>query len=327
MSSASPLIIKIHHRRYPFGRVFTLGKLSRTHVDAIEVTLTRAGRTGRGECVPNPRYGESLDSVTNQIDQLPRDFDRDQLPALLRPGPARNAVDCALWDLEAKTQGLRVWQLAGMSQPKPLETVITLSINDRRALVEDIRRFRNFRLMKFRVNSAADLEVVRVVREISPDTRVILDIGESWTVDDYVRFAPKLRSQGVVMIEQPVPPIQDAALAEIDHPVPICADESCHDLAVLPRLKGRYDVINIKLDKTGGLTHALALRDAAYKAGMDVMVGSMVASSLAMAPAVLVAQGASYVDLDGPLLLAEDRPNGLQYDGSWINPPRPDLWG
>lgn len=327
MSVTSPLIINVVRRRFAFGCTFTLGKLARTHVDAIEVTLTRNGRTGRGECVPNPRYGESLESVTNQITQLPSDFDRKRLPALLRPGPARNAVDCALWDLEAKQKDARVWQLAGLAQPKPLETIITLSINDRKRLVEDVRRFRNHRIMKFRVSSVDEVDLVRVVRENAPDSRIILDVGESWTIDDYIRLAPRLKSQGVLMIEQPVPVVQDGALAEIEHPLPICADESCHDLAILPRLRGRYDVINIKLDKAGGLTHALALRDAAKAAGMGVMVGSMIASSLAMAPAVLVAQGANFVDLDGPLLLADDRPGGLHYDGSWVHPSRPEFWG
>ncbi|AUH33825.1 N-acetyl-D-Glu racemase DgcA [Paracoccus tegillarcae] len=327
MAPTGPLIVNIHRRRFSFGRDFKLGKLTRLHVDAIEVTLTRKGLTGRGECVPNPRYGESLDSVTNQIEQLPMEFDRERLPALLRPGPARNAVDCALWDLEAKQQGMRVWQLAGLPQPKPLETIITLSIDNRARLVEDIRRFSNHRVMKFRISSSDDLALVPLVREIAPNSRIILDVGECWTVDEYIRYTPKLRQQGVVMIEQPVPVIQDAALAEIEHPIPICADESCHDMAVLPRLKGRYDAINIKLDKAGGLTHALALRDAAQGAGMKVMVGSMISSSLAMAPAMLVAQGVNYVDLDGPLLLAEDRPGGLHYDGSWVHPSRNEFWG
>ncbi|TRW97462.1 dipeptide epimerase [Paracoccus sp. M683] len=323
----SPLIINIHRRSFAFGKMFTLGKLARTHVNAIEVTLTRNGRTGRGECVPNPRYGESLDSVANQISQLPAEFDRKSLPALLRPGPARNAVDCALWDLEAKTNGMRVWQLAGLHQPKPVETVITLSISDPAQLMLDVRRFKNHRIMKFRIGSISDLEMIKVVRKEAPHARVILDVGESWTVDDYLRLAPRLVSEGVVMIEQPLPVIQDSVLAEIEHPIPICADESCHDVAVLPRLKGRYDAINIKLDKTGGLTDALVLREAAHAAGMVVMVGSMVASSLAMAPAILVAQGAKYVDLDGPLLLAEDRPGGLHYDGSWAHPSRAEFWG
>lgn len=327
MITKGSLIIAVHRRRYAFGRPFALGKLVRTHVDAIEVTLTRNGLTGRGECVPNPRYGESLDSVSNQISQLHGDFDRKSLPALLRPGPARNAVDCALWDLEAKQNGSRVWQLAGQQQPKPLETIITLSVDDTVQLVKDVNRFRNHRIMKFRISSVDDLGLIKVVREGAPHARIIIDVGESWTIDDYIRLAPRMAGQGVVMIEQPLPPIQDSVLAEIAHPIPICADESCHDLAVLPRLKGRYDLINIKLDKAGGLTHALALRDAAQAMGMGVMVGSMISSSLAMAPAVLVAQTANYVDLDGPLLLAEDRPGGLHYDGSWVHPSRPEFWG
>lgn len=327
MPATAPLIINIHRRRYAFGRAFTLGKLTRTHVDALEVALSQGGRTGRGECVPNPRYGESLDSVANQISQLPRAFDRADLPALLRPGPARNAVDCALWDLEAKQKGIRVWQLAGQSQPKPLETVVTLSIKDPVQLAEDARRFRNHRIMKFRIGSVDDIRLISIVRQAAPLVKIILDVGESWTVEDYVRLAPGLAREGVVLIEQPVPSIRDRDLADIKHPIPICADESCHDLGTLPRLKGRYDMINVKLDKAGGLTHALALRDAALEMGIKVMVGSMISSSLGMAPAVLVAQQASFVDLDGPLLLAEDRPHGLLYDGSWIHPPRPELWG
>lgn len=327
MSGTPPLIIAIHRRRFAFGRTFTLGKLARTHVDAIEVALTRNGRTGRGECVPNPRYGESPDSVVSQITQLPGHFDRKSLPALLRPGPARNAVDCALWDLEAKLTGQRVWQLAGQTMPKPLETIITLSIDDPAHLAEDARRFRNHRIMKFRIASVEDIGLIATVREAAPHARIILDVGESWTVDDYVRLAPRLAGQGVILIEQPVPPKYDRALADIPHPIPICADESVHDIGTLTRLKGRYDMINIKLDKAGGLTHALALRDAALSMGLGVMMGSMIASSLSMAPAMLVAQRASIVDLDGPLLLVEDRPGGLHYDGSWIHPPRVEFWG
>lgn len=327
MAVTNPLIINIHRRRYAFGRAFTLGKLTRTHVDAVEVSITRQGRTGRGECVPNPRYGESPDSVVNQITQLPLDFDRKSLPALLRPGPARNAVDCALWDLEAKQKGMRVWQLAGQSQPKPLETIVTLSIDNPAQLAEDARKFRNHRIMKFRVASTDDIKLISIVRQAAPHAKIILDAGESWTIEDYVRLAPRLAREGVVVIEQPLPPIHDRLLADIKHPIPICADESCHDLGTLPRLQGRYDMINIKLDKTGGLTHALALGAAAREMGIKVMVGSMIASSLAMAPAVLAAQDAVYVDLDGPLLLTEDRAHGLHYDGSWVHPPKPDLWG
>lgn len=327
MAIRPPLTIKIVQRRYAFGNSFAVGDNRRTYVDTIEVLLTRGGSVGRGECVPNPRYGESLSSVATQVSQLPADFDRSDLHALLRPGPARNAVDCALWDLEAKLQGKPAWVIAGLSIPRPLQTALTLSLDTPEDVERTARQNQHHKVMKIRISDVADIGHVEAMHRGAPSAKIILDAGESWTISDYVHLAPRLKKLNVVLIEQPLPAGRDAALAGVEHPIPVCADESCHDIGTLPRLNERYEAINIKLDKVGGLTHGLMLRDAALKAGMTIMVGSMIASSLAMAPAVLLAQGASFVDLDGPLLLAEDRNHGLNYEGGFVHPPKSALWG
>lgn len=321
--------IETFHRRllYRAGS-FTLCDRRLEHVDSIEVVVTRQGCRGRGECVPYPRYGESIASVQGQLDQLPPTITRQDLPTLLRAGPARNALDCALWDLEAKQAGRPVWQLAGLEKPRPVATMRTLSTESPEQLACDAARFgRIHPILKLLLNGPDILPLVELVHAAAPSASIVVDARESWTLDDYLTLAPRLARLKVIMIEQPLPAKDDELLAGIRRPLPVCADESCHEMLALPRLRGRYDAVNIKLDKAGGLTAALALRDAARREGLKVMAGSLISSSLATAPAILVAQGADYVDLDGPLLLQEDGAKAMRTVGPLICPATPDIWG
>jgi L-Ala-D/L-Glu epimerase len=312
---------------FRLAQVFTISRGSRTEAQVLTVKVEEAGIVGRGECVPYARYGETLDSVTAQIEALPQRIDREMLYDLLPAGAARNAVDCALWDLEAKRAGRRVWDLAGLAAPVPQITAYTLSLDTPEAMREQARRHAHRPLLKIKLGTPDDMPRLEAVRAGAPKATIIIDANEGWSAEVYAELAPHLVRLGVALVEQPLPAGEDDALLGMDRPVPVCADESCHDVASLPGLKGKYDVVNIKLDKTGGLTEALRLRTAALAEGYEVMVGCMVGSSLAMAPATLVAQGAKIVDLDGPLLLAEDRDNALQFDGDGVHPPCAALWG
>jgi L-alanine-DL-glutamate epimerase-like enolase superfamily enzyme len=319
--------IDVNHDVFRLAQVFTISRGSRTEARVLTVTVSDGGVSGRGECVPYARYGETLDSVTAQVASLPPDVTRAALQTLLPAGAARNAVDCALWDLEAKRSGLRVWDLAGLAAPGPEITAYTLSLDTPEAMRAQAERNAHRPLLKIKLGTPDDMPRLEAVRAGAPDSRIIVDANEGWSAEVYADLAAHLVRLGVALVEQPLPAGQDDALVGMRRPVPVCADESCHDRDSLDDLKGKYDVVNIKLDKTGGLTEALALRDAAQAAGFEVMVGCMVGSSLAMAPAVLVAQGAMITDLDGPLLLAEDRENGLRFDERGVHPPDAALWG
>ena len=312
---------------FRLARTFTISRGSRTEARVLTVTLRDGAHRGRGECVPYGRYDETPDSVTAQIEGLPERLDRDVLRDLLPPGAARNAVDCALWDLEAKRAGRRAWQVAGLPAPGPEITAYTLSLEAPDAMEAAAREASHRPLLKIKLGTPDDMVRLEAVRRGAPASRIVVDANEGWDADVYADLAPHLLRLGVEMVEQPLPAGADDMLAEIDRPLPVCADESCHDRASLDGLAGKYDMVNVKLDKTGGLTEALALRDAARARGFGVMVGCMVGSSLAMAPAVLVAQGAAVTDLDGPLLLAEDRDHPLRFDDDGVHPPAPDLWG
>ncbi|UOA33377.1 L-Ala-D/L-Glu epimerase [Sulfitobacter sp. DSM 110093] len=312
---------------FKLAQVFTISRGSRTEAKVLTVRITDGGVTGWGECVPYARYDETLESVAAEINGLPDDITRQALIDLLPAGAARNAVDCALWDLEAKRAGKRVWELAGLTAPGPEVTAYTLSLDDPEAMRAQAAKHSHRPLLKIKLGTPDDMPRLEAVRAGAPDATIIIDANEGWSAEVYADLAPHLVRLGVALVEQPLPAGDDDALLGMDRPVPVCADESCHDRASLPGLKGKYDVVNIKLDKTGGLTEALALRDAALAQGFDVMVGCMVGSSLAMAPATLVAQGAKVVDLDGPLLLAEDRDNALKFDGAGVHPPAAALWG
>lgn len=319
--------ISVERDVFRLAQVFTISRGSRTEAKVLTVRLSDGTVRGWGECVPYARYGETLESVAAQIEGLPERFDPADLIDLLPAGAARNAVDCALWDLEAKRTGRRVWDLAGMAAPGPEITAYTLSLDTPQAMQEQAVRNAHRPLLKIKLGTPDDMPRLEAVRRGSPNARIIVDANEGWSADDYADLAPHLLRLGVELVEQPLPAGQDDALAKMERPVPVCADESCHDRSSLSDLKGKYDVVNIKLDKTGGLTEALALRDAARAQGFGVMVGCMIGSSLAMAPAVLVAQGALVTDLDGPLLLAEDRENPLTFDENGVHPPDAVLWG
>jgi len=312
---------------FKLAQVFTIARGSRTEAQVLTVKLNDGQHVGWGECLPYARYGESLQSVTDEITGLPDAFSRFDLYDLLPAGAARNAVDCALWDLEAKRAGNPVWELAGLDAPGPEITAYTLSLDTPEAMKAQAALHAFRPLLKIKLGTPDDMPRLEAVRAGAPKSTIIVDANEGWSAEVYADLAPHLVRLGVELVEQPLPAGEDHALLGMQRPVPVCADESCHDRSSLADLKGKYDVVNIKLDKTGGLTEALALRDAAIAQGYEVMVGCMVGSSLAMAPATLVAQGASVVDLDGPLLLAEDRDEPLIFDNAGVHPPSATLWG
>lgn len=323
--------LSVAHERWPLRQAFTISRGSRTAADVVSVTLQAQGITGRGECLPYARYGETVESVMAQIEALRGDLaagmSREQLQQRLPAGAARNALDCAFWDWQCKRSGQSIWQLTGSATPHHLQTAYTLSL-DTPAKMQQAARENAWRpLLKLKLADEQDIARVTAVREGAPQARLIVDANEGWNESIYIQQATALAALGVSLIEQPLAAGQDAVLAQLPHPVPLCADESCHDSATLAQLVGRYEFINIKLDKTGGLTEALRVRAQAQQLGLQIMVGCMVATSLSMAPAVVVAQQASVVDLDGPLLLADDRPHGLHYDGSELFPPTAALWG
>ncbi|MFM2356198.1 MAG: hypothetical protein RLZZ528_1934 [Pseudomonadota bacterium] len=312
---------------FRLAETFTISRGSKTEARVLTVTVRDVRFSGRGECVPYARYGETPETVAAQIEGLPPDMTHAGLPDALPAGAARNAVDCAFWDLAAKQAGRRVWQLLGLPAPVPVLTAYTLSLAPPDQMRAAAARHAHRPVLKIKLGTPDDMPRLEAVRAGAPRARIIVDANEGWTTEVYADLAPHLVRLGVALVEQPLPAGQDEALAHMPRPVPVCADESCHDRASLPGLRGKYDMVNIKLDKAGGLTEALALRDAARAAGFGIMVGCMVGSSLAMAPAVLVAQGAAIADLDGPLLLAEDRAHPIRYEADHICPPDPDLWG
>jgi len=312
---------------FRLAQVFTISRGSRTEAKVLTVRLSEGGVTGWGECVPYARYDETLESVTAQIEGLEGEITHDSLYDLLPAGAARNAVDCALWDLEAKRAGKRVWDLIGLPAPKPQITAYTLSLDDPAKMQAQAAENAFRPLLKIKLGTPDDMPRLEAVRAGAPQSTIIIDANEGWSAEVYADLAPHLVRLGVKLVEQPLPAGDDDALIGMDRPVPVCADESAHDTASLPNLKGKYDMVNIKIDKTGGLTEALRLRQAALEQGYDVFVGCMVGSSLAMAPATLVAQGVSFVDLDGPLLLGEDRKTPLVFDENGVHPPAPELWG
>jgi L-alanine-DL-glutamate epimerase-like enolase superfamily enzyme len=317
--------------RWPIAGAFTIARGSKTEAVVVTVEIAHDGFTGRGESTPYPRYGETPQSVLAEIEAA-RAFvegggHRDGLQAAMTPGAARNAIDCALWDLKAKQSGVRAYEIAGLKRLDPLKTAYTLSFAAPEAMARQAAANARRPLLKLKIGGPGDLDRVEAVRAAAPKCRLIVDANEGLHFDDLTRLAPDFARLGVMLIEQPLKAGEDEALEGYDSPVPLCADESLHTRAELALCARRYRVANIKLDKAGGLTEALALKAAAQAQGMEIMVGCMVATSLAMAPALILAQGAAFVDLDGPLLLAEDRKPGLTYIGSMIEPPIPELWG
>lgn len=316
---------------WPLAETFVISRGAKTAADVVVVTLRRNDVIGRGECVPYPRYGESVEIVIQQIEEqraaLEAGLDREALQEAMKPGAARNAIDCAMWDLEAKEKKVPVWRLAGLKQPGPLTTAFTISLGTPVEMAAAAQRNAHRPLMKLKLTGHGDLDRVAAVRASAPKATLIVDANEGWQPEMIESFSADLQALNVAMIEQPLPTGEDAALADVKRVIPVCADESSHTSLDVKALADRYDMVNIKLDKTGGLTEALKMRDAARDAGLKIMVGCMVGTSLSMAPAMLVAQGADIVDLDGPLILAMDRYPGLEFNGSSVSPPEPGLWG
>ncbi len=320
-------MFEITPESFRLAETFTISRGSRDVADVLTVTFRENGLEGHGECVPYARYGETMESVQEQVQSLTRPITRASLADQLPAGAARNAVDCALWDWWAKSEGKRAWDLAGMASPGAVITAFTLSLDTPEKMQAAAAKHARRPLLKIKLGGEGDMARLEAVRAGAPETAIIIDANEGWSADLYSELAPHLVRLGVKMVEQPLPAGNDDLLLEIERPLPVCADESCHDRASLPSLKGKYDMVNIKLDKAGGLTEALALKSAAEAEGYGIMVGCMVGTSLAMAPAVLVAQGAAIVDLDGPLLLAEDRAVPLYYNDAGVHPPERELWG
>ncbi len=333
MSAPGARRLTLREERWPLAEAFVIARGAKTEARVIVAELAdeATGLRGRGEAVPYPRYGEtaeaSLQAAEGVREALERGAGRAELQPLLPPGAARNALDCALWDLDAKLAGVRAWELAGRARLDPVKTAFTLSLAPPGDMAEAARRSAHRPLLKLKIGGPDDLDRVAAVREAAPKTRLVVDANEGLGFDDLRRLAPEFARLRVQLIEQPLPAGEDEALEGWTSPVRLCADESLHTRAELDACSRRYACVNVKLDKTGGLTEALALADAARAAGLGVMAGCMVATSLAMAPALLVAQGAEVVDLDGPLLLACDRTPGLEVVGSALLPPSPELWG
>ncbi len=326
----SPRRLYAAPQNFTLTKPFVISRGAKTEARVVVAELTQGIFRGRGECTPYARYGESVDSVLEQIDgartAVEAGADRFALQNLLPPGAARNALDCALWDLEAKLTGVPAWQMAGLSRLSPCVTAYTLSVGTPEEMARAAREASERPVLKVKLAGAGDPARLFAVRAAAPEAELIADANEAWRPENLPEFFDACEKTGVALIEQPLPAGEDGALAG-PRPVPVCADESVHDRAGLFALRDRYDLINIKLDKTGGLTEALALAEEAERLGFGLFVGCMVASSLAMAPALLLASRARFVDLDGPLLLAQDRPEGLKFDGSVVYPPESKLWG
>jgi L-alanine-DL-glutamate epimerase-like enolase superfamily enzyme len=327
-----PRRLSVTVERFPLAAAFTIARGSKTEAVVVVASVAEGENCGRGECVPYARYGESIESVSAAIEAVRSAIEagvtRDELQTLMPAGAARNAVDCALWDLEAKLDGKSVATLICPEAPKALETAFTISLGTPEAMAEATKAASGRGLLKIKVGAPdGDIARIRAVHAAAGGAKLILDANEGWTAANLAENMQAAAEAGAVLIEQPLPVGQDAVLATLAHPVPVCADESLHETHDLSALVGRYDFVNVKLDKTGGLTEALHLVAEARKHGFGVMVGCMVSSSLAMAPAVLLGQSADLIDLDGPLLMARDRAHGLVYEGSTVAPPTAALWG
>jgi L-alanine-DL-glutamate epimerase-like enolase superfamily enzyme len=326
-----PVALSVQVDRWPIAGSFAISRGAKTQAVVVVAELRDGDHLGRGECVPYARYGETVEGVVSAIAaieaQIGRGLDRDALQQAMRPGAARNALDCAFWDLAAKRSGTPAYALAGLPPLQPMTTAYTISLGSPDAMAAAAAAAGTRALLKVKLGGDGDRERIAAVRRAAPRCRLIVDANEGWTPGNLLENRAACAQADVTLVEQPLPADQDDLLARIARPIPVCADESLQGEASLAALVGKYDAVNIKLDKTGGLTQALAMARRAEDMGFGLMVGCMVATSLAMAPAMLVAQRARVVDLDGPLLLARDRPHGLRYEGSMVHPPEPALWG
>ena len=325
-----PYKIEVEPKTWLLRKPFKISRDVATHAKTLLCNISDGTHTGSGEAAGVTYKGETVDSIETQIEAaIPRIADgisRDELQQLMPPGGARNAVDCALWDLEAKQSGRTVWEMLEW-QPHAVTTVYTIGMDTPENLQKDAAAHADFPTLKVKVGIGDPIEQVSAIRQGSPKAAIVVDANQAWTIEDLDRFAEGLKGLNVEMVEQPLALDKDEALRGYESLIPLCADESCDTRADLERLTGLYDIINIKLDKTGGLTEAVALSLQAESMGFDLMVGNMLGSSLAMAPAFVIAQRCKYVDIDGPLLQAEDCDHPLQYDRGSVEPFSPDLWG
>jgi L-Ala-D/L-Glu epimerase len=323
----SSITIKTRIERWPITASFTISRGSKTEAVVVVAEINDGEFTGRGECVPYARYGESIENVVAAIERANPNLNRQTLQNTLPAGAARNALDCAFWDLESKRAHRPAYDLAGMDVLKPLIVSYTISLDTPSAMAEAASCVATRPLLKIKLGADGDPERLKAIRKVVPNVRLVVDANEGWTKNNVTENFAACRAYGVELVEQPLPTADDAVLAHIPHAVPICGDESVFDRASLAGLVGKYDAVNIKLDKTGGLTEALATAKQALEMKFGLMVGCMVSTSLSMAPAFLVAQQAGVVDLDGPLLLAQDRADGLHYADGLVYPPTATLWG
>ncbi len=331
MPAPPPMRVQIarqHTEDWPLSQPFVISRGAKQFARVVVVELTSGDHNGRGEAVPYARYGQTVQSTLAALQQ-PLPLVREQLTQSIAPGAARNALDCALWDLEAKHRQLPCHQISGTPEPIPVETCFTISLDTATRMAEQAAALPHLRLLKLKLGGKDndDAARMRAVREARPDARLVADANEAWNADDLPYLFEVAYEAGLELIEQPLPAGQDAKLATIARPVPVCADESVHTTADLDALSACYDAVNIKLDKAGGLTEALAMKRRAHELGFKIMIGSMVATSLAAAPAMLLTPDADWVDLDGPLLLARDRDGGLRFKNGWISPCAPEFWG
>jgi L-alanine-DL-glutamate epimerase-like enolase superfamily enzyme len=324
------LELMVRIERWPIAGTFAISRGAKTEATVIVAEISDGRVKGRGECVPYARYGETvrgvLATISSVTPRLRTGLDRSELQKVLPHGAARNALDCALWDLDSKRSGNRAFEIAGLPQPEPTTTAYTISLDTPEAMARAAAKAK-FLLLKLKLGAHGDPKRLTAVRAAVRNATLIVDANEGWRAENLEENLAACVAAGVQLVEQPLPADDDGALASIERPIPICADESVHDRASLSGLVGKYDAVNIKLDKAGGLTEALALSSAAKAAGFGIMVGSMVSTSLGVAPALLLADAARFVDLDGPLLLEKDRPGGLRYEGALVHPPTADLWG
>lgn len=323
------LSVAVEH--YPIAGSFRISRGVKTQATVVTCAIREGGKEGRGECIPYGRYDETVEGVSKAIaemgDQVSAGIDRLNLMEAMPPGAARNAIDCAMWELEAQLTGCRVSRFACRTTPRPLTTAYTISLGTPEKMAEDAAKAAYHSILKIKLGGTDDTARMRAVAAAAPDCRIIVDANEGWTTENLIENIKTAAENRVELIEQPLPVGKDGMLGRIDRIVPICADESAHVAEDLEKLSGLYDAVNIKLDKAGGLTAAITMHDKAKSLGMKIMIGCMVGTSLAMAPAVLLAQDADFVDLDGPLLLEKDREPGLLYNGSQVYPPEPDVWG
>jgi len=312
---------------FPIKGAFVISRGSKTEAVVVVAEVSDGQHTGRGECVPYHRYGETVEGVLAAVESADVSGDHDALRRSMAPGAARNSLDCALWDLAAKKSGRRAWELAGLASPKAALTCFTLSIGTPESMAEAARNATESPLLKVKLGGDGDAERLRAIRSAVPKARLVVDANEGWSERNFVANMRACKETDVELVEQPLPAEADELLRSAERPVPVCADESVHVTADLDRLAGKYDAVNVKLDKAGGLTEALDLAREARRRGFRLMISCIVGSSLGIAPAMLVAQEADFVDLDGPLWLARDRTPGLRYSGGMVWPPEPELWG